>query len=186
LVLNSSTEQRKISKGCLQGPSSRPGFWNLQYNSLLNLEYTKNTKVIPYADDLIILIKGKTQIEVENYSNTETQKFATWARNNKIICNGQKSKLMVITRRKPENKRDFKIYLNNKKLQEDETIQYLGIIIDRIFNFSEHTEYITGKCIKLIHALSKSAEINWGLRHNVLRIIHAAAILPSLSYGESV
>jgi hypothetical protein len=90
LVLNSSTEQRKISKGCPQGSSSRPGFWNLQHNSLLNLEYTKNTKVIVYADDLMILTKGKTQAEVENYANIQTQKVAMWARNNKIVFNDQK------------------------------------------------------------------------------------------------
>jgi hypothetical protein len=58
LVLNSSIEQRKIRKGS----SSGPGFWNLQYNSLLNLEYTKNTKVIAYAHDLMILMKGKIQV----------------------------------------------------------------------------------------------------------------------------
>ena len=51
-------EERKISKGCPQGSASGPGFWNLQYNSLLNLEY-KNTKVIAYADDLMTLTKGK-------------------------------------------------------------------------------------------------------------------------------
>jgi len=66
LLLNSSIRQRKISKGCPQGSASGPGFWNLQYNSLLNLEYTKNTKVIAYAHDLMILTKRKTQVEVEN------------------------------------------------------------------------------------------------------------------------
>ena len=77
LILNSSVEQRKISKGCPQGTASGPGFWNIQYNSLLNLEYKKNTKVIACADDLIILTKGKTQVEVENYANIETQNVAT-------------------------------------------------------------------------------------------------------------
>ena len=66
-------KQRKISKGCPLGSASGPGFWNLQYNSLLNLEYKKNTKVIAYADDLMILTKGKAQVEVENYANIETQ-----------------------------------------------------------------------------------------------------------------
>jgi hypothetical protein len=109
-----------------------------------------------------------------------------WARYNKIIFNDQKSKLMVISRRKPKNKRDFKIYLNNKKLQEEDTVKYLGIIIDRRFNFSEHIEYITGKCIKLIHTLSKSANINWGLKHDILRISYTGAVLPILSYGAPV
>jgi hypothetical protein len=91
---------------------------------------------------------------------------------------------MVITRRKPKNKREFKIYLNNKKLQED-AIKYIGIIIDRRFNFSEHTEYIKGKCINLIHTLSKSAKINWGVRHDILRI-YTGTILPISSYGAPV
>jgi ribonuclease HI len=65
-------------------------------------------------------------------------------------------------------------------------MKYLSIIIDRIFNFNVHTEYTTEKCIKFIHALSKSAKVNWGLRHDVLRIIYLGAILPLLSYGAPV
>jgi hypothetical protein len=41
LLLNSSIEQRKISKGCSQGSASGPGVCNLKYNSLLNLEFTE-------------------------------------------------------------------------------------------------------------------------------------------------
>ena len=52
-----------------------------------------------------------------------------------------------------------------------DTIKYLGIIIDRRFNFNEHMDNITGKRIKIIHALSKSAKIYWGKQHDVLRII---------------
>ena len=91
------------------------------YNSLLNLEYSKNTKIIAYADDLMILVKGSSQVEVENYANIETQKVATWARNNKTSFNNQKSKVLVITKKKPKNKRDIRIFLNNKKLQQTDT-----------------------------------------------------------------
>jgi hypothetical protein len=94
--------QKKISKGFPQGSASGPGFWNLLYNFLLNIEYTKNTKVIAYADDLVILVKGKTQVEVENYANIDT-KVAKWARNNKMSFNDLKSKVTIITRKKPKN-----------------------------------------------------------------------------------
>ena len=46
---------------------------------------------------------------------------------------------MVITRKTPKKRRDLKIFLNNKKLQED-TIKYLGTTIDEQFNFNEHIE----------------------------------------------
>jgi len=47
--------------------------------TLLNLEYTKNTTVIAYADDLMIVVK-RTPEEAENYANIETQKAAKWAK----------------------------------------------------------------------------------------------------------
>jgi len=86
----------------------------LNYNSLRNLEYRQNTKVIAYADDLMILVKGSNQVEVENYANIEAQKVANWARNNKMSFNDQKSKVMIITKKKPKNRREIKIFLNNK------------------------------------------------------------------------
>jgi len=166
--MNTCTVQKKIRKGCPQSSASGPGFWNLLYRSLVNLKYTKNTKVIAYADDLLILVKGKSQVEVENYANIETQKLAKGARNNKMSFNDQKSKVTIITRQNPKNRRDFKMFLNNKKLEQEDTLKYLGITIDRRFNFNQHIDNVTGKCIKIIHALLKSAKINWELRHAVL------------------
>ena len=119
----------------------------------------------------MILVKGSNQVEVENYADIETQKVAKWARNNKLSFKDQKSKVMFVTKEKPKNRCEIEIFPNNKKLQQADTIQYLGITIDRRLNFNQHINKITGKSIKIIHSLSKSARINWGLRHDVLRII---------------
>ena len=100
--------------------------------------------------------------------------------------NDQKSIAMIVTKKKPNNRREIEVFLNNKKLQQADTIQYLGITIDRRFNINRHTDKITGKSIKIIHSLSKSAKINGGLRHDILRIIYNGAILPVLSYGALV
>ena len=111
LILNSRKEQRTVSKGSASGP----GFWNIQFNSILQLEFKKDTKIIAYADDLLKLTKGKTQEEVENYANIELSKITRWARENKMKFNEQKTKMMILTCRRHKNKREYKIYLNNKK-----------------------------------------------------------------------
>jgi hypothetical protein len=41
-----------VGKVCSQGSCSGSGYWNIQYNSLLNLNYAKWTKAIVYADEL--------------------------------------------------------------------------------------------------------------------------------------
>ena len=109
--------QRNISEVCPQVSASGPEFWNILYNSLLNLEYRQYTNVIAYGDDLMILVKGSNQVEVENYANIEIQNVVNWSRNNKMCFNDQKSKVMIITKKKPKNRWDIKIFLNNKELQ---------------------------------------------------------------------
>ena len=95
-----------IRKGYPQASASGPGFWNIQFNFILQLEFKKNTKIIAYADDLLILTKGKTQEEVKNYANIGLSKITMWARENKMKFNEQKSKIMIITHRNPKINRE--------------------------------------------------------------------------------
>jgi hypothetical protein len=76
--------------------------------------------------------------------------------------------------------------MNNKPLEEVQKIKYLGIIIDSKLNFREYIMYISRKCTKLIHALSKSAKQNLRLGHAGLNTIYKGAILPLLLYGAPV
>ena len=89
----------------------------------------------------------------------EMSKITKWSKENKLHFNDLKSKVMLISRRRKERK-EIKISLNNNHLELVDNIKNLGIIIDSKFKFTEHTNYITGKCPKLINALSKSARIN--------------------------
>ena len=75
-------------------------------------------------------------------------------KDNNITFNEQKSKAMLVTRKKGKNK-EVSIYLNNKPLEQVNNIKYLGIILDSKLNFREHIMHITGKLNKLIHALAK-------------------------------
>jgi hypothetical protein len=135
---------------------------------------------------LILAISGETVSEVENFSNLELSKITAWSKSNKIRFNEEKSKVMLISRRKRKEVKDIKIYLHNKPLEQVTTMKYLGIIIDNKFKFSEHISYAAEKCTKLIHSLSKSAKISWGLRHEALKTIYKAEILSLLLYGAPV
>ena len=64
-----------------------PGFWNIMYNSLLNLKFNSRTKVIAFADDLVVLTRGACKMETENYSNQDLKKIERWATDNKIEFN---------------------------------------------------------------------------------------------------
>jgi hypothetical protein len=111
LITNTISIERSATKGCPQGSCCGPGFWNLLYNSLLKLEFTSHSKVIAFANDVIILTKGESTVEAENYMNLELRKISDWAQNNKLKFNEHKSKVMLMSRRKRKEKKEAEIYL---------------------------------------------------------------------------
>jgi hypothetical protein len=84
---NTAQVEREVSKGCPQELCYRPGFWNIQYNSLLNLEFKKQTKAIAFADDLLLAVKAEGIREAENITNVAINKISIGAKNNKINFN---------------------------------------------------------------------------------------------------
>jgi hypothetical protein len=116
LSFNSVQIEKEVSRGCPQGSCCGPGYWNIQYNSLLNLAFKDKTRVVACADDLILAIRADSTRAVENYPNGELSKITAWSKTNKTIFYEEKSKVMVISRRKRKESRALNVYLNNKKL----------------------------------------------------------------------
>jgi len=153
LQINIETEAG-IKKRVPQGSCCGPGLWSIFYNSLLNLNFTHRIKNIGFADDVILATRRKTVIEPENITNIELTKTSAWAIANKIHFNEQKSKTMLLSRRKRKERKDLEIYLNFRPHTQVFSLKNLGIIIDSKLTFREHINYITEKCSKLIFALN--------------------------------
>jgi hypothetical protein len=126
--------------------------WNILYNSLLNIQFTKNSKAVAFADDLILAIRKETIRAAENISNIEMSKIAPWSRNNKINFNEDKSRVMIISRRKGKENKEINVYLSNKLLQQVSTLKCLGFVIDDKFKFSKHITYAAKRSSKLCTA----------------------------------
>jgi len=120
-----------VSRGCPQASCLGPGMWNIFYNSLLNLRFTGSTKIIAFADDVLLLIRGQTVSEIDNIANLELTKISKWARENKFRFNERNSKTMLMSRRKRKERGEVEVYLNNKLLRQVKTMKYLGIVIDK-------------------------------------------------------
>ena len=58
LSTNSLRIEKAVTRGCRQGSCYGPGFWNLHFNSLLELKFMARTKVVAYADDFLVATRG--------------------------------------------------------------------------------------------------------------------------------
>ena len=61
--------------------------------------------------------------------NLGLRKISEWA-HNKLKFTEHKSKVMLMSRRKRKEKKEIEIFLNNKILEQVNSIKYLGIIFD--------------------------------------------------------
>jgi len=57
------------------------------------------TKVVAFADDLIMATRSESLRAVENCVNVELSKINGWSKNNKSKFNNKKSKVMLVSRR---------------------------------------------------------------------------------------
>ena len=80
LCPNTYKKERKVTKGCPQGSCCGPGYWNILYSTLLDLEFSSYTKVIAFADDLAILTYGEKTSEAEAHTNSDLAKIENWAK----------------------------------------------------------------------------------------------------------
>jgi hypothetical protein len=71
------------------------------------------------------MVRAELIGEAENNANIEMDKIAKWAWDNQINFNEEKSKVMLLTRRKRKEKKKDAVYLNNKVIPQVQKLKYL-------------------------------------------------------------
>ena len=126
ITINNFNIGKNITIGCPEGSSISPLLWSIQYDPVLNLQFTHHTRAVAFADDLLLMIRADSIREAENIANVEMDKIATCAENNKTKFNEEKSKVMLMTRRKRKEQK-VAVYMNNKTILQVQKLKYFGI-----------------------------------------------------------
>jgi len=108
------------------------------------------------------------------------------SRRNKIKFKDKKFKAMLVARRKRRENKDITILLYFKSLEQVTQTKYLGKRLGQKFIFQEHVRYAAERCTQLLHYLSRSASMTWGLKNAAVAAIYKAAILPILMYSAPI
>ena len=92
---------------------------------LLNLNFSKRTKSIAFADYLVLAGSGETSSEAENFTNIDICKVVSWGKVDKICLNEEKSKVILISKRKRKEGKEILIYLNGRALEQVCSMKYI-------------------------------------------------------------
>jgi hypothetical protein len=111
ITINSHSMRKKITKGFAQESCCGPILWNIQYDKVHNLQFTDHTRVVAFADDLILMIRADSISEAENLENVKMGKIEMWTEKNKSKFNEEKTQVTLMTRSKrKEQKKNISIH----------------------------------------------------------------------------
>lgn len=176
-----------IKKGILgspQGSPMSPLLWNLLISKLLETKFHPQVQVQAFADDITILIHGKSRREIENISNQTLNKINDWGNKHLLEFNPTKSSFLIIG--KKYQKRPPLIKLGSYNIKHSKELRILGITFDSQLSFLPHIENIKRKVIQQTLQINNFSGLNWGINPKNFRDIYERAIERLITYGAPV
>ena len=180
-TLGDTTITRKATRGTPQGGVISPLLWLLVVNTiLLDLKNT-GVKTVAYADDVVILARGKYPVTLSEITTRALRSLSNWAHQWGLGVNPNKTELVLFT-----NKNiipDFeKPTLGGQVLTLSDKAKYLGVILDRKLNWKAHLLERKRKAYNALYICRRFAGSTWGLEPRICYWLYISVVRPILTY----
>ena len=142
------------SSGSILGP--------LLFLLFKNLPLYTNVFTDLYADDTTLYDVQDSMEQIENNLQTALNSLQIWCRQNGMLLNSSKTKVMLVTsnqkrQRLPNGNLDLKF--NNESLNMISNDKILGVFVDNDLSWSDHIKYQSKKISSSTWLLSKIKKI---------------------------
>ena len=151
-------------------------------------EVMKDFQIFSYADDMQIIVTGKTITEVENKLELAIKTANIYYNNNSLLNNATKTEIMLLgTCQKFDKPRQLKVQVTEdgavKYLYGEEYLKILGIYIDQSLNWNKHISYIKKKAINSIRNIHRANKL---LPMKQKRLLYNSLITPQFTYADII
>ena len=172
-----------VYSGVPQGSILGPLIFCMYINDMSNLPFHPNTHLSLYADDTAIFSPGFGGNSVQKQLQKDINVLSKWFRENGMIVNTDKTKVMLFTSRKNKRSLDIEISMNGEKLQNVTKFKYLGVVVDHNLDWSSHINEVVRK---ITHSVQSVRRIKHCLNEVTLRQLYYTLILPHIDYCSTV
>jgi ribonuclease HI len=181
-TLGKSTVTKKATRGTPQGGVLSPLLWVLVVNTILKDLKNSGIKTVAYADDVVILARGKFPDTLSEITEGALRKLLKWAHRWGLGVNPAKTKLVLFTR-KYKIPSFGKPRLGGTELKLSDEAKYLGVILDKKLNWNTHIEERRKKAYNALYICRRFAGSSWGLAPRISHWLYTSVVRPILTYG---
>ncbi|XP_035911816.1 uncharacterized protein LOC118512062 isoform X2 [Anopheles stephensi] len=172
--------KKLVSDGLPQGDVLSPTLFNIYTKKIHETLNNSDGKVLQYADDFVIIQKGKTATELEYKMQTAINSFSNTIQGLKLPINIDKTKFMIFSK-KPQN---ITIQIRNQRIEKVTVYKYLGVWIDGNLFFKKHVEELKDKARKRLQLVRRICNTKNNLSPTKTITVHRAIIRNILETGS--
>lgn len=173
------------AKGCPQGGVLSPLLWDLVVDDLLTELNNKGLYTQGYADDLVVLIRGKHAHVISELMQQALNIIESWCNRENLMVNPNKTTMIPFTRRRKLE--DIKLpKLFGTELQMSREVKYLGITLDAKLTWNSHLQNTINKSKMALMATKRAVGKNWGLNPRMVHWLYTTVVRPMILYGSVV
>jgi ribonuclease HI len=180
--MGTSVESRFVNRGTPQGGVISPLLWNLALNSVLAKLEASGCKVVAYADDVAIAVRGMFPSTLRDILQRSLSVLNRWAGDCGLGINPTKTELVLFTRNTSVEPIG-PIFLNGTVIPFSNEAKYLGVVLDRKLNYKRNIEERVKKATVALYSCKKAIGKRWGFNPKIVHWIYTAVVRPTLLYG---
>lgn len=169
-----------VTLGVPQGSSLSPLLFNI-YMHGLNSVIPPSTKIIHYADDILLLLSGKNIPTLVAQMNATLENVCTWLREHNLSLSTSKSSAMAFRKRATHTPLPD-VECNGEVIPWRTSVRYLGVVFQNTLSWTEHVNHVCNTASKGLNLMRASAGRGWGADPAVLRNVYCGLVRSHLDY----
>jgi ribonuclease HI len=182
--LGGSSVTVRAMKGCPQGGVLSPLMWSLVVDEHLKSLEAKGFEVVGFADDIVILVRGRFDNVVSERMQEALNITQSWCIKEGLSINPTKVVIVPFTKKRKFVLKPLKLGVT--EIPFSEQVKYLGVILDSKLNWTAHLDSAISKAVSALWLCSKTLGRKWGLKPKMIMWIYTAIIRPKITYASLV
>ena len=180
VIRGHSSSYANVDSGVPQESILGPLLFIIYMNSIFDLRLSPDSKIILYADDILLYKPIKTPTDISDLQSN-VDKIQAWVASHSLQLNISKTKAMLISHCK--NKPQLHLHVNNSAIEVVDSLTYLGVTITSTLNWSSHIENTTKRARRQLGYIYRA------FHHAgpaTLTQLYKSTVLPLVDYCSSV